>query len=632
MKTTNKSFLFFCLLYVFINPVLSQNTLKQEDSIAYFYNIARDKHKNFESRLHAVSTALKLIGNNTQNSYYLKTLSTKSYIQSSLKQTDSALISAKLLLEKSIEQKEIKMKKSALKKLARYNRDALNFVTSYNYHKKVIDISLKTKDTLSVVQALQFISSIQNIIGFPFESEASAVECLSLLDKLNNTSKVLDAKVGIYNQLGIIYKDLKNYNRALMLYDKALAITTNKASTYTLLNNKANVYREMNQLEQAEKILKDVYNKSLKLENNKIKNRVLDNLGFVQSKLNQEIAIKNLKKALQNRELENDEFGIYTSCMHIGQHYLNNNNYNNAKTFALRALNIAEKLKSKSYTLDALALLNKLSDHKHVTEYVILKDSIQEAKLKSANKYTSIKYDYAKQELIAKENELEKEKEKRLKFIYLAGIILLIISAAFLYFIIRAKHKKENLQQVFTTEARISKKVHDEVANDVYQIMTKLQSNKNTLNNETVLDDLETIYIKTRDISRENNSIEVEQDFEQLLTDLLLSFKSQSTNIITQNLSNIDWTSFSELKKMTIYRVLQELLVNMKKHSEASFVIINFSKQNHNLIINYKDNGKGAILKKANGLENVENRIAAIKGTVTFETESNKGFKAVIKV
>ena len=94
----------------------------------------------------------------------------------------------------------------------------------------------------------------------------------------------------------------------------------------------------------------------------------------------------------------------------------------------------------------------------------------------------------------------------------------------------------------------------------------------------------------------------------------------------------INWKGLSAEKKILIYRILQELMVNMKKHSQASFVVVSFSKTNDSLVITYKDNGIGTTLNIANGLQNVENRIAAIKGTITFETEVDNGFKTIIKV
>jgi len=73
-------------------------------------------------------------------------------------------------------------------------------------------------------------------------------------------------------------------------------------------------------------------------------------------------------------------------------------------------------------------------------------------------------------------------------------------------------------------------------------------------------------------------------------------------------------------------------MVNMKKHSEANLVVIKFETDPKSILINYTDNGKGCekteMLK--NGLQNMENRIQAVKGTINFDTEPGKGFKAKI--
>ncbi|MDO9136671.1 MAG: ATP-binding protein, partial [Lutibacter sp.] len=81
------------------------------------------------------------------------------------------------------------------------------------------------------------------------------------------------------------------------------------------------------------------------------------------------------------------------------------------------------------------------------------------------------------------------------------------------------------------------------------------------------------------------------------------------------------------------YRILQELMVNMRKHSEASLVAITFQNIKNQFTINYSDNGIGlnlAALTFKNGLANVETRIKSINGTVTFDTALNNGFKAFI--
>jgi signal transduction histidine kinase len=48
---------------------------------------------------------------------------------------------------------------------------------------------------------------------------------------------------------------------------------------------------------------------------------------------------------------------------------------------------------------------------------------------------------------------------------------------------------------------------------------------------------------------------------------MLFGFNTNATNIIINNLDAIDWIVLTDEDKITVYRVLQELLINMKKHN-----------------------------------------------------------------
>ncbi|MNL24578.1 Sensor histidine kinase ComP [compost metagenome] len=113
---------------------------------------------------------------------------------------------------------------------------------------------------------------------------------------------------------------------------------------------------------------------------------------------------------------------------------------------------------------------------------------------------------------------------------------------------------------------------------------------------------------------------------------MLSTYNSDHTNVIINNIEKVNWHLVDEFKKVTIHRVLQELMVNMKKHSQASIVVVKFESNGKTVFIDYTDNGKGADKNKIikNGLQNMENRILAIKGTITFDTKPDKGFKVKI--
>ncbi|MFB9273024.1 sensor histidine kinase, partial [Lutibacter litoralis] len=200
----------------------------------------------------------------------------------------------------------------------------------------------------------------------------------------------------------------------------------------------------------------------------------------------------------------------------------------------------------------------------------------------------------------------------------------------FLYYR-KQKHRQEKRAEVYKTETRIAKKLHDEVANNMVNIMNKVQYTEDP--KEQLLDDLEKVYLLTRDISHQNNSIETGVHFKKSLKNLLTSFNTTTTTIILKNSSEVTLEEIAKDKQIEIYRIMQELMVNMQKHSKATLVAISFKRTADEYFINYSDNGKGADqseLKVRNGLKNVETRIKSINGLITFETSLNKGFKAFI--
>ena len=522
-------------------------------------------------------------------------------------------------------------------KLINNPKESDDLPSAYMFYDKHKKLSLSKGDTLAAIQDLRFIASIENTLGSPYESKATVVEALKLLDFLKINNVTVEARIGLYNHLGIIYKSLYDYDSALEYYDKVLEIAQSTQQINIVYNNKAFVYKELNQIEKAIIELTKSYNNSLKLDNKKDIARVLDNLGFLKSKLNEPDALPKMIQALKIRIKENDIIGTYTSYKHLTEYYKDRNDYKNALYYANKGYDVAKEINSVSYIEDALSNTMDLYNNPKVLEYKTLTDSLKKSKQINENKFALKKYNFLEQEKIAKESELKlidselkKAKAHQEKIIYQAIGVFVLLFSIFSYFILKSRHKEEKLQEVYDTEIRISKKIHDEVSNDVYKVMSRLQSEKEV--KVEVLDDLEGIYSKTRDISKTNSQINLSEPFKNILQDLILSYKNDQLNILTRNLSKIDWKPFSKNKKASIYRVLQELLTNSKKHSDAELIVLKFSLLKSKLHIEYIDNGKGCILIKGSGLTNTENRIHTIGGTINFTTELGKGFKAKIIV
>jgi signal transduction histidine kinase len=83
-------------------------------------------------------------------------------------------------------------------------------------------------------------------------------------------------------------------------------------------------------------------------------------------------------------------------------------------------------------------------------------------------------------------------------------------------------------------------------------------------------------------------------------------------------------------REVILFRVLQECLQNVLKHSEAKLLNITFNYSSKSLSIHIKDDGKGFLLQPVNGsyglgLMNIRNRIQSINGQIDIESAPGAG-------
>lgn len=514
--------------------------------------------------------------------------------------------------------------------LIKKQKGASNLLKAYRFLQKDKEVSLETNQIIRAAYELDFISRIEYSFGAYYNSEKSAIEGLTLLDSLSKDESK-PYRIGLLNDLGKVKRSLNSYEESLFWYKEMLNLSSSNNEKGVVHNNIGVLYmyqgKDTLALDQFQKAY--YYNKKTNYKRQILKS--LDNLGFVQSRLNIADGLINMKKALAERK-KIDDSSLYASYKHLIEHYTIKKDKKSALYYAKKGYQFAKKYNNESILEVALLNLIDLKENQYALEYKNVVQSIKEKRLKEKNEFAAAKYNLGNEQLKTKKAELEKEKEKSKRIesdtkanrnLFIALSILLI--SFFVYYILRIRYKKGKLQERYAAERQISKKLHDEVANTVFYTMSK-QQNKPNLDIE-LIDDLEEIYLKTRDISKTSAALKITKNFDNDLKDLVLSYKTDVVNIFTRNLSDMPWHTLSDLKKETIYRVLQELMTNMRKHSKASLVSLQFTIEKKKIIINYTDNGVGTALKKSNGLQNVESRMKEVGGTVTFESETNKGFQ-----
>jgi two-component system, sensor histidine kinase LadS len=102
-------------------------------------------------------------------------------------------------------------------------------------------------------------------------------------------------------------------------------------------------------------------------------------------------------------------------------------------------------------------------------------------------------------------------------------------------------------------------------------------------------------------------------------------------------LQNIDETIAKELE-INVYRILQELMNNVLKHSKASHATVTITQNEHQLLIDIKDNGVGfdtekmALSNAGNGFTSIKERVKILKGEMKIVSEKQKGTTVEIRI
>ena len=92
------------------------------------------------------------------------------------------------------------------------------------------------------------------------------------------------------------------------------------------------------------------------------------------------------------------------------------------------------------------------------------------------------------------------------------------------------------------------------------------------------------------------------------------------------------WNKITASQKHELQLVLDEIMINMQKHSHAKNVVIRFKQENDTGFINYKDDGIGfrTGVEFGNGLNNTGSRIKSLNGQVNFGKKGGDGVSITI--
>ncbi|WP_433779033.1 hypothetical protein [Flavobacterium anhuiense] len=500
------------------------------------------------------------------------------------------------------------------------------------------------------VSSLNYMVEILQRYGNYYEAEDKLIKAFPYLEKTSDKKHGTNA----YTFMAYNYFYTYNTEKALYYHRKALKRAKSTFRKARILSEIAFVYIQQKKYREAKNILEPISkckiaDKITPSNTNIVRSAILYNLAlsYIGLENHKKKALKCLNESLELTIPYNNDFDLISNYFGFYLYYSKQNNPELKKLYAEKSYYAAKRAKSAGNEIDRLADLLEAdkaeNSKKHWEIYTKKNDSLNLSRKTAKNQFADLIYDSKKdkeENLELKnqkaEKELQLQKQKNRAYISYVVISISIISLVFIYFYITTKGKKESNNEVFKNEMRISEKLKLELEKDIDKILlfTEDYDLEKEENKEKFLSHLNNIYLKTRNISRENSEIVTDENFEKALKEMISGYTNQNLNIITNGLNTFSWSKIDRVKKITLFRVLQEIFDQMKALNNPSLASIAFKKEKKNILITYTDNGneissKYDLLEKR--LQNVENRIETIKGTINFDANSESGFKISIK-
>lgn len=617
------------------------NSLIKEDNPSYYFLKSQDLNLEVTDRLKAVNKAIEMTGGIDSHGFSGQLAYYKNWLHFSSGQNDSlnfyhhkAFEGLTGNIDNYYLGQEFYLMGYYFSEVVGNSEKAFrNYTLSKGYFLKIRDSSWVGRNLLNM-------GTIQKDKNDFFGSKETLTKALKYLNSSNDKTYIVQC----YNLLATNHRKLLNFDDALTFYNKAIKLTDTPIDNFIYKNNLAVTYIDNHQLKLAINLLDSLSNISTPISNQKEYARVLDNLAYARWLSGDEITQMDFQNPLNIRNNHNDQRGQIASFTHLGEYY--------SKSYPKRAMSyfdsviqLSKKIKIPRAEADALRFLMKIEPNNvGIRErYIFLQDSLYNQELKVKTQFAKYKYDdkvtqgenlRLEKEIAEQQLKVAEQESQKILFGAMAGILLLLALFAIYYLEHRSKrlkqqHKTAKLEATFETEEELSRKLHDDFGGKLNRAMLLLQ---NGAENEEVLNVIDELYNQSRDFSKEINDVDTGTHFKEYLIGMMGSYCKHKKMMVTGS-NDVDWTLVSPLSKKVLFKVLRELMINMKKHSQASLVSVDFKQVKNSLEIGYVDNGIGVAkegLYLKNGLWNTEKRIKAIKGTIIFDSEKGQGFEARI--
>ncbi|WP_178989252.1 tetratricopeptide repeat-containing sensor histidine kinase [Winogradskyella schleiferi] len=556
--------------------------------------------------------------------------------------------------------------------------------SAYAMTLNLLDFTKRHKLSKQRADALILLSDIERMFGNNDKSTKCLTESLNLYKTLNDKKGIAMA----INGLGVAYRRIYKLDEAKEYFERSLKLSQEINDTLLISKALTNIggiylwrYKNDEALEYYEKskvfaiASKDKFQEAL---------ITINMAAALSQKKEYELSKKEIKKALSiGKDIENYNV-LANAYRNLSQIYYKKKMPDSLLVSAYQMLSYAEKISLTNEIDGAYYFLFHAykfkKDFDNTIKYYDLRKQQRTTidDITSSNTLERIKIDKqrAQDSLVNLTHTLKSEmiyqKEKSNLIMAWGGSLSAIsIFAVFIFRNVKRKQQKAERErqeqieekekilkdlEISTIDAMVKgqEKERERLAADLHDSVgatlaaAKLQFDylmKNQMNTEqseelikktsTLLEDA---YVEIRSMAHVKNSGVMAKN------GLLPAVEKLSSNASGINGLTIEVQSFGLEQRLdnsleiSIFRIIQELVTNIIKHANATKGYVHLTNHEENLNIMIEDNGVGFNPKQINrknngmGINSIDRRVEHLEGTLTIESEKNKGTTVIIDI
>lgn len=529
--------------------------------------------------------------------------------------------------------------------------------------------SKQAKDS-TLLRAIIYIDrgTVFEIKGDP-ASVSVFLKALSYIDHLTSGLEQDRLRTTVYANLSNALLREQQFKKGLYYLEKG-EVLAEKYKFYSLLVhillNKGTAFKG---LDMPDKAIID-YRKALKLAKqyklSDFEKAAYSNIGqLLMSQNKDSTAVTYFKRAI---EIDDGANPYYSSSILelLGNAYIALEQYDSAEHILLSAVAIAEKYGLKSTQLSLQLKLSSMYERsgkyqlafKHQKAAIALSDdSVQFQKTREMQELeTKYRTALKDKELVQKQVLLNR---KNTLILLISAGTLLVLVVAFAYI---RNHNRLHSRRIYMLEQeseikalkammageekerlRISQELHDGIGGMLSVLNMNLSTiqKKKYVTAEAPLQDLNNPLAMIQDIASE-----IRRTSGNLMPEALLKYGLvEAVNLYCMQLESsspieFDLQTYGALDSLEksvaliIYRMIQELLQNIVKHSNASLAVIQIRQHESKLTLHVEDNGRGFDPEHHSsglGLKNLQARVDALKGYVSISSSEHSGTTVYIE-